>query len=387
MAFDYTRLTATCAIESPEHATTLPPEAYNSAELYADEVDRIFKRGWVPLCRLEQLPAAGSYYSIDILGTPLVVTRDRHDDIRVLSRNCTHRWMEVCSGAGEAGVLQCPYHLWSFGLDGHLAGAPEMKQSAGFDRKEWGLRQFRHEVWKGFIFVNFDGQAAPVAEQLAGLAAVVDPYDFENYQIVEHTDWGVCDWDWKIMVDNFMECYHHMGPHRGSLEDRFPATLSSTGEVGEYFTTMWSKQVDGFPADPPFLSPGAATLTPEHGQKSLIFIAYPLLQIAMGPAYMYWLKTMPVGAGKVEIHLEIAMSPASMAAPGFEERRSELIKTICDIHREDLDVCEAVQKSVRAGVTATGRLSHLERPLWEFYRYLGRELGIIGRTADLASAG
>ena len=107
----------------------------------------------------------------------------------------------------------------------------------------------------------------------------------------------------------------------------------------------------------------------------------------MGPAYMYWLKTLPLGAGKIELQLDICMSPAALAAPGVEERRSELVKMICDIHREDLDVCAAVQRAIRSGVTSTGRLSHLERPLWEFYRYLGRELGIINPTSTLASAG
>ncbi|MDX1892182.1 aromatic ring-hydroxylating dioxygenase subunit alpha [Mycolicibacterium sp. 050158] len=387
MAFDYSRMTATCAVDSPANAVTLPPEAYGSDELYADEVDRIFKRGWIPLCRLEQIPTDGSYYSIDILGTPLVVTRDRHSEIRVLSRNCTHRWMELCSGAGAAKVLQCPYHLWSFGLDGHLAGAPEMKQTDGFNRADFGLKQFRHELWKGFVFVNLDGQASPLAEQLAELSAVVDPYDFENYQTVEHTEWGECEWDWKIMVDNFMECYHHMGPHRGTLEDEFPAHLSSTGEVGPYFTTMWSAQAPGYPVTAPFMTPGADTLTPEHSRKSLIFIAYPLLQIAMGPGYMYWLKVLPLGAGRIEVHLDIAMSPAALAAPELEERRNQLVKSICDIHREDLDVCASVQRAIKAGVTGVGRLSHLERPLWEFYRYLGRELGLTGHSAKLASTG
>jgi hypothetical protein len=178
-----------------------------------------------------------------------------------------------------------------------------------------------------------------------------------------------------------------MGPHRGSLEDQFPAARSSTGEVGDYFTTMWSQQAAGYPAEPPFLTPGAETLSPEHHHKSLIFIAYPLLQIAMGPAYMYWLKTLPLGAGKIELQLDICMSPAALAAPGVDERRSQLVKTICDIHREDIDACTAVQRAIRSGVSSTGRLSHLERPLWEFYRYLGRELGIINPTSTLASTG
>jgi phenylpropionate dioxygenase-like ring-hydroxylating dioxygenase large terminal subunit len=387
MAFDYSRLAATCAVESPKHAITLPPEAYGSDELFADEVDRIFKRGWIPLCRVEQIATPGSYYSIDILGTPLVVTRDRKSEIRVLSRNCTHRWMEVCSGAGEANVLQCPYHLWSFGLDGHLAGAPEMKNSPDFDRTDYPLKKFRHDVWKGFVFVNFDGNAEPVAGQMAALEPIVDAYDFENYQTVEQTDWGVCDWDWKIMVDNFMECYHHMGPHRGSLEDEFPANMSYTGDVGDYFTTMWSQQSPGHPAEPPFMAPGADTLTPGHSHKLLIFIAYPLLQVSLGPGFMYWLKTLPLGAGKIELQLDICMSPAALAASDLDGRRNQLVKSICDIHREDIDVCTAVQRAVRSGVSSTGRLSRLERPLWEFQRYLGRELGILGNTTTLASAG
>ena len=85
MTFDYSRLTATCAVESPEKAVTLPPEAYGSDDLYAAEVDRIFKRGWIPLCRVEQVATPGSYYSIDILGTPLVVTRDRHSVVMTCS--------------------------------------------------------------------------------------------------------------------------------------------------------------------------------------------------------------------------------------------------------------------------------------------------------------
>jgi len=86
------------------------------------------------------------------------------------------------------------------------------EEVTGFSRNDYPLRKFRHDVWKGFVFVNFDGHAEPLATQMAGLDRLVDPYDLENYQTVEQTDWGVCDWDWKIMVDNFMECYHHMGP-------------------------------------------------------------------------------------------------------------------------------------------------------------------------------
>ena len=238
MTFDYSRLRATCAVESPDKAITLPPEAYGSDDLYAAEVDRIFKRGWIPLCRVEQVPTPGTYYSIDILGTPLVVTRDRHSEIRVLSRNCTHRWMEVCSGAGQANVLQCPYHLWSFGLDGHLAGAPEMKMSPGFDRNAYPLKEVSPRGVEGLRDGELRRPRGVVGEPVRGSRP------------------------------------HHGGQLHGVLPPHgsaprvaggpIPAALSYTGEVGDYFTTMWSQQKQGYPADPPFLTPGADTLTDLH---------------------------------------------------------------------------------------------------------------------------
>jgi len=162
-------LAATCGAPSPAEATTLPPEAYGSQELFDLETERIFKAGWVPLCRVEQVAEPGSYYSIDILGLPLVVTRDRAGELHVLSRSCRHRWMDVCSGSGTTRALQCPYHLWTYGLDGHLAGTPEMGGSTGFDRADYNLRAYRHDVWQGFLFVNIDAAATPLAEQLAGV--------------------------------------------------------------------------------------------------------------------------------------------------------------------------------------------------------------------------
>ena len=127
----------------------------------------------------------------------------------------------------------------------------------------------------------------------------------------------------------------------------------------------------------------AATECVVHDKASVSFGATPfLLQLASGHYRNISIHTAGNRIGNAR-----GMSPASLAAPNVEERRSELVKLICDIHREDLDVCAAVQRAIRSGVTSTGRLSHLERPLWEFYRYLGRELGLINSTTTLASAG
>jgi phenylpropionate dioxygenase-like ring-hydroxylating dioxygenase large terminal subunit len=350
----------------------------------------VFRSQWLPVCRVEQVAQPGSYYSIDLLGTPLVVTKAKDGNLHVLSRNCRHRWMEVVTGSGDAHALQCPYHLWTYGLDGHLVGAPEMNGVAGFCKEDVRLAHFRHEIWQGFVFVNLDGTAAPLGPQLAGMDEYVNPYQLADYQTVEPTDWGVREWDWKIMVDNFMECYHHMGPHGASLQAEYPAELSWTDVGGDLYSVMWTQQQAGYPQNPPFLEPFAPTLRPEHRSKLLIFIVYPLLQVSMGPGFMYWLKTLPVGPGQIKLQLDIAMSPAALDGPKqvVAARRDELVRNIIAIHKEDLDVCAAVQRAIRSGATDVGRLSLLEQPLWEFYRYLGRSLGLpiaAGPTADAGS--
>lgn len=377
-------LTSSCSAPSAERATTLPPIAYGSDELFALESDKVFKAGWVPLCRAEQVATPGSYYSIDLLGTPLVVTRDRDGVLRVLSRTCRHRWMEVATGSGTAPALQCPYHLWTYGMDGRLAGAPEMQGVEDFCKEDVALTAYHHEVWQGFVFVNLDGTAAPLAPQLAGLEAYIGGYDLANYQTVMPTDWGICEWDWKIMVDNFMECYHHMGPHRATIEDEFPGRLSTIDPGGDLYSMMWANQADGYRQDTTFLSPGAATLGPESYRRVAIFIVYPLLQVSMSPSFMYWLKTLPLGPGRIALQLDIAASPATLAMPDAERRKEELVESILAIHREDLDVCAAVQRAIRSGATGVGRLSLLEKALWEFYAYLGRQLGLSGSPVPLA---
>ncbi|MGH6955020.1 MAG: aromatic ring-hydroxylating oxygenase subunit alpha, partial [Alphaproteobacteria bacterium] len=151
-------------------AQSLPPRCYTSPEFYALEVERILRREWLCVGRVEQVRAPGDYFSIDLMGEPLVVVRDQEGRIRALSRVCRHRAMLVVSGAGNARSFICPYHAWTYGLDGRLAGAPEMARTPGFDPSSCRLPEIPTELWEGFIFVNLGGDAQPLAPRLEGLA-------------------------------------------------------------------------------------------------------------------------------------------------------------------------------------------------------------------------
>jgi nitrite reductase/ring-hydroxylating ferredoxin subunit len=146
-------------------ATTLPPEAYTSEGFFQLEVERIFRREWLIVGHVSQCARVGDYFTLDLLGEMIVVVRAA-DRIRALSRICLHRWAPLVSGSGHARRFSCPFHKWAYGLDGQLLGAPLMDQ-VEFDPQSCRLPEYRTEIVDGFIYLNFSGDAAPLAPQLS----------------------------------------------------------------------------------------------------------------------------------------------------------------------------------------------------------------------------
>jgi phenylpropionate dioxygenase-like ring-hydroxylating dioxygenase large terminal subunit len=151
-------------------ARSLPPELYTSEEFFAFEQEAIFGHDWLCVGREAQVPEPGDWYVFEIVDEPLLVVRGKDGQVRVLSAVCQHRGMVVAEGAGSGCTkFTCPYHHWSYALDGRLLGAPAMEQALGFDKSEHALPELRVEVWQGFIFCTFDPDVAPLAPSLAEL--------------------------------------------------------------------------------------------------------------------------------------------------------------------------------------------------------------------------
>jgi phenylpropionate dioxygenase-like ring-hydroxylating dioxygenase large terminal subunit len=190
-------------------AITLPPSCYTSDEFYKFEIDAIFGHEWLCLGRAEQVADVGDYFTITIVGEPLIVVRSSRDEIKVLSAVCRHRGMVVAEGSGNCGkAFRCPYHWWTYKLDGQLISGPEMSQSLRFDRHAIRLPELRCEVWEGFVFATFDDSIAPVsvgAERLAAMWA-----NFRPSELRTTTPYLIKDWpfNWKVMLENAMDAYH-----------------------------------------------------------------------------------------------------------------------------------------------------------------------------------
>ena len=156
-----------------EEAETLPPGAYTSESVYTTEVERLMRSQWICVGRLDQVPERGSYRSLELLGEPLLIVRGDDDAVRVLSRVCRHRSAEVARGSGVTRAFRCPYHAWTYRLDGSLHAAPLMDGAQHFDVKRCGLNEFASEAWEGWLFVNLDARADPLGPRLAPLSALL----------------------------------------------------------------------------------------------------------------------------------------------------------------------------------------------------------------------
>ena len=159
---------------------SLPPAAYRSSELYALEIEKIFKQAWMCVGRAEYIPNPGDYYAFDVLGDMLIIVRDDDGEIHALSNICRHRFMPLVQDAGNTRRFVCPYHAWTYATDGRLLSAPGMAGAGRFDREQCSLPRYRLEEWFGFLFVNLNEDAPPLAAQMRTLEGYI-----ANYRVAE----------------------------------------------------------------------------------------------------------------------------------------------------------------------------------------------------------
>ncbi len=378
------RILATADLPLQE-AVTFPPRAYTDPVHYEFEVDRILKREWLSVGHVSQIPKAGDYFNLDLLGEPMVVVRGKDEVVRVLSRVCPHRGMDVnpteFGGAakGNARFLLCPYHFWSFDLDGRCKGAPEMQKAAGFNRKDVGLPQFRSEVWNGFIFVTFAGDIPPVHETYEKLSAKLAEYQLGNLEVVTELEWD-CAFNWKVIVENFAECYHHLGAHLKTFEPLFPAkTCWSEGENAMFTVAhlpllprLAEEVLQGESDLRTFVD--IPTVKAENLVQWFVYVGYPTFLLFVAPDRVFWYRVLPDGPQRVKLLTTIMVHPDAKKMPDFEKRLAAEVEMLKTFHMEDMEVCVAVQKGMNSSAYSSGRLSHLEVPIWHIQRYLGRKI-------------
>ena len=354
-------------------ASTLPPRCYVDPKFYALEVDRVLSREWLCVARADQLKNRGDFVCADLIGEPIVAVRGADDEIRVLSRVCRHRGMPIASGAGTCQRFECPYHNWTYGLDGKLVGAPEMHKTANFDRAGSRLPEFRTETWEGWVFVNFDRAAAPLAPRLEPLRRVIEPYGFSNFCTAGAIEWD-SPWNWKVMVDNFMESYHHMGIHRDSLQRFYPAKGTYADDNGGGpFAILRNPNRGGEPLEPSL--PVVPSLPAELAGQLFVAAVFPSHLIAATAETLVWYRIEPRSAESLRLTTYACVLPQAADDPAYAPAVKASLESLRAIHMQDIAACEGVQAGYRSRFAQSGRYSHLEKALWQFHNWLLDRIG------------
>ena len=367
-------------------AETMPTWCYTSEAFYRREVDRVFGKVWNFLGAADQLPNPGDYRAFTFAGVPLILLRDDLGNIRAFANTCRHRGTELLEGRGNCRVIVCPYHSWSYGLDGRLITAPEMQQTHGFDPASNGLIPIRLETWGGFMFGNFDADAAPLADFLGDLPTRVAPYRLDDMACVRRKEYDMAC-NWKLFVENAKESYHIATVHRQTI-NRYASARSSGYWVeeakGQYCTTF--AQHEGSMAllkgDAGFPTIESLAGRREAGGTTAPLI-YPSTYLACTIDCAWYLELHPLGPARTRL-IHGALFPISrLTHPDFETTAQNYYKRWDITIEEDIVASERQQRGLDSPFAQPGRFSHREPLVHEIDNWiLDRVLGTPSNTGE-----
>ncbi len=354
--------------------STLPGRDYYAPEIYAADLDRVFASSWVCVGRSESVPGSGSYLTPEVAGESLIVIRGKDDRVRAFANTCRHRGTLLLEGPGTVkGAIRCPYHSWTYGFDGGLLGAPNVGAEDGLDRDAHGLWPVRLEGWDGFLFVNLDRSAPPLAQMLEEMPD--SPAELERYGLGDLRIGATREYDvaanWKIVVENYHECLHCPAVHPELVKI---VPLYRSGEVEEEGQTLGNSMGHGLTS---FTASGLSTLPRLPGLSDedahTFYGAYlpPNLIINYHSETVNAVTIHPAGPERTIVRSSFLFRPETMAADGFDP--SEVVDFRDLVARQDWVVCELAQRGVRSRFFEGGIYPRQERGIAELNaRYLAR---------------
>ncbi|MGH7016958.1 MAG: aromatic ring-hydroxylating oxygenase subunit alpha [Caulobacteraceae bacterium] len=357
-----------------ETACTLPPACYTDPEFFRFEKEACFNHEWLCVGRRSQVASPGDYFTTSIIGEPIIVAHGRDDVIRAFSAVCQHRAMLVAEGAGNARGFVCPYHHWVYSLSGELVNAPAMERTCDFDRKDVRLAPFKVEIWEGFIFINFDNDAAPLAPRLSAVSAAI-----ANYRLAETEELpsmtGRFAWNWKVMFENNNDGYHASKLHKGPLHDFVPSERASFPPADPHdagflrFNGTLHPDASFNPTQRAVL-PVFPQLSQEDRGRMTFANLPPSLSLVLTSDLVIYLVLRPASVDLMEQDTGVLVAPGAMEDPAFEHRLEMIMTSAKKIIAQYMHVDERVQIGLNSRFAARGRYSWQEGAQGQLNRWL-----------------
>lgn len=356
----------------PQPGFSLSSEFYHSPDVFDREMETVFGSGWFCVGVAGDIPNKGDFVSFEIGDEPLMAVRGQDGVIRVISRVCQHRAMAVVEGSGNAKGFACPYHKWTYSTDGSLVGAPLMSGAAHFDKGRCGLPTLAVEIWNGCIFTTFAKEPVSFSDELAAYTRQLEPYAMETWT-TRVVDEGEVDANWKVIMENAVESYHHLGAHLSTLQPTSPAQHSRVGDMGFRYASHHNFDHD-VPveklADPVSVTP--EELAEFNGRVRQISTVFPNLVFAATEGGGFFAVAYPLSIGRSVFRIWAAQNPAK---PDLQQQRrtahlANPDELILAVNKEDAAMFTAVTKASKSRLFKGGPLSPVEAPLEAFYHFL-----------------
>lgn len=340
-----------------EEAESLPVWCFTSQEFYDREVERIFMKVWNFVGRADELPNPGDYLTIEIAGEPVIVIRDREGTLRAHANTCLHRGARLLSGRGNCKAVICPYHAWSYGLNGALIAARGMEKTAHFDKSEHRLISLKLETWEGFIFVNFDPNSESLVDYLGDLTEQFAPYNFAEMICTRRVEYDL-DCNWKIYAENSTECYHTASVHGATLGHQKAEGIASRGNWAAIHMPL-ETTVAVLP-DEATTFPHISTLTGRLATGTHFALVYPSTTFCCTQDCMWWLAVYPEGPTRSKLRVGSCFPKTTVERDDFEEMAQRYYDRWDAGTPEDNEVTAIQQQGLKSRLRRAGRMSREE---------------------------
>ena len=347
-----------------QDAYTIPAPWYTDARIARLELQNVFSRTWQSVGRTAQVEKPGQYVTATVAGEPIVAVRGSDGKLRAFYNVCRHHDMTVMNeSCGQAQQMRCPYHGWTYNLEGELRGMTEFEGVCNFDRAQNGLVPVRVETWENFIFVNLDPHAAPLQEFLGALAGLAKPLNFGGLTFVERRGY-IQQCNWKVYVDNFLDGGYHVPHMHKGLNSVLDYTNYTIENVDRCCVQSSPVAVDK--------SSEASAAATRKGDRAYYFWQYPNFMLNWYEGYLDTNLVIPLGVDRCEVIFDFYFGDTSEAQMPYIRESMGVSERV---QQEDIVICDGVQRGLSSRAYQAGRLS-VRREAGEhlFHRLLAADL-------------
>jgi glycine betaine catabolism A len=366
----------------------LPRAAYVDAAVFEWEQRNFFDRDWACVARSEDVAEPGDQRAESLGSAGVLLTRGQDGVLRAFANVCSHRGHELlpCGASARHGRVICPYHSWSYTLEGDVWTAPGFKDLAGFEPSEHGLSQLPCNEWHGLVFVDGSGSAPRLEGSLDTLEGVVAPYEPERLRVAGRHDYVVAA-NWKVLTENYQECYHCPMIHPELCEVSPPKSGENYHSEGRWVggTMDLRPEMDTMSLDG---RSGGVTLRglDAEGLRTVIYVyVFPNVLISLHPDYVMTHRLTPLAAAATRIECTWSFPPEAIEQPGFDPSYAVNFWDITN--QQDWDACASVQRGLASPHARPGPMAGEEDAVYQFVTMIARGyLGLPVRNAGSAVA-